>query len=55
MQKTDEEEKTSGGRGWGPKFNKTDLLSLSCTTDASLRDVIVTLKGAAKVVTVHQS
>lgn len=55
-------EKTSGGHGWSPKFNKTNLLlksvvqlSVSCTTDVSVRDAIGMLKGAAKIVTVHQS
>lgn len=54
IQKNDEEEITSSGHGWSPKFNKSDLLSLSCTTDVSLTDAIVMLKEAAKVVTVHQ-
>jgi len=47
--------RTSGGHGWSPKFNKIDLLPLGYTTDVELRDVIVMLKGAAKIVTDHQS
>lgn len=38
LQKTDEREKTSSGDGWIPKFNKTDLLSMCCTAEFSLRD-----------------